>query len=70
MENISKCKKSTSLPILIGSGLNSSNVNELLTAADGAIIGSWFKEGNNWKNPVSYDRTKEFMDKVIALRQA
>jgi membrane complex biogenesis BtpA family protein len=70
VENISKCKKSTSLPILIGSGLNSSNVNELLTAADGAIIGSWFKEGNNWKNPVSYDRTKEFMDKVIALRQA
>ena len=70
VENISKCKKSTSLPILIGSGLNSSNVNELLTAADGAIIGSWVKEGNNWKNPVSYDRTKEFMDKVIALRQA
>ena len=35
VENISKCKKSTSLPILIGSGLNSSNVNELLTAAAG-----------------------------------
>ena len=54
VENIYKCKKSTSLPILIGSSLNSSNVNELLTAADGAIIGSWFKEGNNWKNATEH----------------
>lgn len=67
VENISVCKQSTTLPILIGSGLNIDNVNELLAAADGAIIGSWFKEDNNWKNPVSYDRTKAFMDKVHAL---
>lgn len=68
-EHIKKCKQSVSLPVLIGSGLNSENVNELMEAADGAIIGSWFKEGNNWKNPVSYDRTKKFMDAVIALRK-
>lgn len=67
VDNISVCKQSTTLPILIGSGLNIDNVNELLAAADGAIIGSWFKEDNNWKNPVSYDRTKAFMDKVHAL---
>lgn len=67
VENISVCKQSTTLPILIGSGLNIDNVNELLAAADGAIIGSWFKEDNNWKNPISYDRTKAFMDKVHAL---
>ena len=69
VENILKCKKSVSLPILIGSGLNSGNVHELLDAADGAIIGSWFKEDNNWKNPVSFERTKEFMDRVRALRE-
>lgn len=68
VENIGKCKEASALPIFIGSGLNSQNVSELLAAADGAIIGSWFKEDNDWKNPVSYDRTKEFMDKVIAMR--
>lgn len=68
VENITKCKQAVSLPILIGSGLNSGNAAELLAVADGAIIGSWFKEGNNWKNPVSYERTREFMDKVRAVR--
>ncbi len=68
VEKILECKKAVSLPILIGSGLNIDNVNELLAAADGAIIGSWFKEGNNWKNPVSFERTKAFMDKVKAMR--
>ena len=69
VENILKCKESVSLPILIGSGLNSNNVHKLLAAADGAIIGSWFKEDNNWKNPVSFKRAKEFMDRVKALRR-
>ena len=59
VENLKKCRRAVNLPILIGSGLNSQNVCELLSAADGAIIGSWFKEDNNWKNPVSYERTRE-----------
>ena len=68
VENLERCKRAVKLPILIGSGLSSQNVCELLSAADGAIIGSWFKEDNNWKNPVSYERTKEFMDRVKQLR--
>lgn len=68
-EHIGTCKQAVSLPIFIGSGLSTDNVNELMAVADGAIIGSWFKEGNNWKNPVSYKRTKEFMDQVIAMRR-
>jgi membrane complex biogenesis BtpA family protein len=68
IEDISKCKQATSLPILVGSGINIDNVNELLSVADGAIIGSWFKEENNWKNPVSYKRTSAFMNKVNEMK--
>lgn len=68
VERILKCKEAVSLPVLIGSGLTEENVPELLAAADGAIIGSWFKEGNNWKNPVSFERARAFMKQVERLR--
>lgn len=68
VENITKCKQATSLPILIGSGLNRDNVQELLGVADGAIIGSWFKDDNNWKNPVNFDRAYDFMNLVKAIK--
>ena len=70
VENVSACKKAVSLPILLGSGIRLDNCRELLGAADGAIVGSWFKEGNNWKNSVSYERTKAFMDAVKELRES
>ena len=62
------CKKTVSLPILLGSGVTLDNANSLLSVADGAIVGSWFKKDNNWKNPVDFDRTKAFMDKVKEIR--
>ncbi len=69
-EKVLECKQHVSLPVLLGSGTNTANAKELLTAADGAIVGSWFKEENNWKNPVSYDRTKDFMEAVFELRRS
>lgn len=67
-EKILESKKNVSLPILLGSGVKTSNVQELLSCADGAIIGSWFKEQHHWKNPVDFKSVKEFMDEVSVLR--
>lgn len=67
-ERVMECKSAVCLPVLLGSGVNTANAYELLTAADGAIVGSWFKEGGNWKNKVDFKRTKEFMDEVKRLR--
>lgn len=67
-ERVLECKSAVRLPVLLGSGVNTANAYELLGAADGAIVGSWFKEGGNWKNKVDFERTKAFMDEVKRLR--
>ncbi|WP_200947896.1 BtpA/SgcQ family protein [Phycicoccus sp. Root101] len=55
-------------PVLIGSGLNAGNANELLMHANGAIVGSAMKEEGAWWNPVSVDNTRQIMDVVKGLR--
>ena len=69
VDRIVECKKCVSLPILLGSGISAKNARELLAHADGAIVGSYFKEGGNWKNPVDPQRTREFMREVELLRK-
>ncbi|MGD1816321.1 MAG: BtpA/SgcQ family protein [Pleomorphochaeta sp.] len=67
-ERVLEAKKAVNLPIILGSGITLENSKELMTIADGAIIGSWFKEGNNWKNPVSYERTYNFIKEIEKIR--
>ncbi len=67
-EKVGSCKAAVKLPILLGSGVTTENACELLSCADGAIVGSWFKADNNWKNLVDYQRTKDFMKQVQQLR--
>ena len=69
VEKVEECKSHISLPVILGSGVSTDNAADLLSVADGAIIGSWFKEDNNWKNPVSYDRTYSFMKEVERIRK-
>jgi predicted TIM-barrel enzyme len=55
------------LPVLIGSGVTSENLNPSIQAS-GLIIGSYFKEGGHWSGPVDLSRVKSFMAKVERLR--
>ncbi|MCK9171131.1 MAG: BtpA/SgcQ family protein [Treponema sp.] len=68
-EKVAECKKAVTLPVLLGSGVTEENACSLLSIADGAIIGSWFKEGNKWKNPVSYERARSFMKEMEKIRK-
>ncbi|MEL7659109.1 MAG: BtpA/SgcQ family protein [Bacillota bacterium] len=68
-EKVKEFSESVSIPVLIGSGTTQENVAELMRYADGAIVGSYFKEDNNWKNPVSEERTRAFMDEVMKCRK-
>lgn len=55
-------------PVFANTGVNLDNVTDVLTIADGAIIGTHFKvDGNTW-NPVDRSRVGRFMDKVRKLR--
>ena len=53
------------LPILIGSGLDHSNLEELYPAIDGAIVGSALMTGTR----MDYEKVAPFMDEVRRLRQ-
>jgi predicted TIM-barrel enzyme len=45
-------------PILIGSGIDASNVRALLGVADGAIVGTSFKVDSQIENPVDLTRVQ------------
>lgn len=57
-----------SRPVLVGSGLNADNAVDLLSVADGAIVGSAMKEDGVWWGPVSVARTRAIVDSVRPLR--
>ena len=61
-------RQSTDLPILVGSGITVKNIENYWDFADAFIVGSWLKHDNDWKNTVSEERVKVFMNKVIELR--
>jgi hypothetical protein len=57
-----------SVPVLANTGVNIDNVRDILSLADGVVIGTHFKvDGNTW-NRVDGERVKRFMDVVTALR--
>jgi membrane complex biogenesis BtpA family protein len=66
IEIIQRVKKVVKLPVIAGSGVNTKNIKEQMTIADGAIVGSSLKQNGVITNPVSYELTKALMD---ALRK-
>lgn len=60
-------KKSSTLPIIIGSGVTKENVIQY-TNADALIIGSYFKSNGHWKNELSNVRINDFMEEIKCLR--
>lgn len=55
-------------PVFANTGVRLDNIQEQLDIADGAVIGTAFKqEGNTW-NPIEIERVKAIMEKVRELR--
>ena len=68
VERVKACKDKIALPVFLGSGISKENARELLKCADGAIVGSYFKEEGNWKKTIDVNRTLTFMKEVEKLR--
>lgn len=64
LDEVKIVKKSTNLPVLIGSGINKQNIAKYYGFADAFIIGSYFKEQGNWINPPDQKRIKEFLSLI------
>lgn len=61
-------KHNCNLPVIVGSGVTRNNVTEYFMA-DALIIGSHFKNNGNWREGVSPERVKQFMQIVKAARR-
>lgn len=51
-------------PLIVGAGMTAKTAREQLAYADGAIVGSYFKEYGDAVYPVDEARVKEFMDQA------
>lgn len=69
LHELKSLKDKVQIPVLIGSGITSDNLDEYWNYASGFIVGSHFKENGFWKNPISKDRLKVFMEKVKQLKK-
>jgi len=68
LADVKRVKGATTLPVLVGSGLDASSAYELLSVADGAIVGSDLKEDGRWWKPVDQRRVEALMREVERLR--
>ena len=56
-------------PVFANTGVRLANIEQQLSAADGAVTGTTFKKNGVFFNPVDQGRVKEFMDKVKDFRK-
>ncbi|PXX95733.1 BtpA family membrane complex biogenesis protein [Marinifilum breve] len=69
LHELKSLKDKVQIPVLIGSGITAENLEEYWNYAAGFIVGSHFKENGFWKNSISKDRLKIFVEKVKQLRK-
>ena len=70
LDSLKSVRASTSLPIIVGSGISAENIGLFYDHADGFIVGSSLKENGVWHGPVSEERAQELMSSVVRLRAA
>ncbi|MFX1521804.1 MAG: BtpA/SgcQ family protein [Promethearchaeota archaeon] len=68
LEIVKRVKNAVSnIPVIVGSGVNSNNVQELLKVADGAIVGSSLKQ--NITSPIDANKVRLLVDAAANLRR-
>lgn len=68
MNDLAIAKKATSLPVIVGSGLNLENLDNIYYNADGFIVGTYLKKDGNPFNLIDESRVKLLMDKIQTLK--
>jgi membrane complex biogenesis BtpA family protein len=63
LQDLQEVKAHCRLPVLIGSGVDADNIAEFSQAADGFIIGSYFKAGGHWAYEIDSSRIEILMSR-------
>ncbi|PRD24328.1 UNVERIFIED_CONTAM: Uncharacterized protein F13E9.13 [Trichonephila clavipes] len=66
-QDLMDVKKTSDLPVIIGSGVTISNVKDYIDA-DALIIGSHFKTDGHWRSELDSDKIKKFIEKIQKFR--
>ncbi|MGH2604011.1 MAG: BtpA/SgcQ family protein [Dehalococcoidia bacterium] len=67
LADVAKALEGTGVPVLVNTGFKASNAAELLTSADGAVVGSSLKVDRVTWNRVDVDRVRELMGVVEGI---
>lgn len=68
IDDVKMARKSTSLPVFIGSGITAQNLPDYWPMADAFIVGSWLKTNGNWMNKLDPVRANELINCANKLR--
>lgn len=61
LSDVRQARQATGLPVLVGSGVEPSQIPDLMPHADWLIVGSWIKQEGRWDQPVSLARARELV---------
>ena len=67
--DLAEVSSSTTLPVVLGSGVTVDNVDTFM-GAHAFIVGSHFKKGGVWWGCLEANRVAQFMERVHRLRAA
>jgi len=67
LQDVQEIKAQCNLPVILGSGIGADNIAEFYQAAEGFIIGSYFKVDGNWANEVDADRVEKFISSLSMI---
>ncbi|MDQ3803629.1 MAG: BtpA/SgcQ family protein [Acidobacteriota bacterium] len=66
--DVREVKARCRLPVVLGSGVDAANLADFYHEADAFVIGSYFKEGGHWSNPVDAARVGKLMEAVRRIK--
>jgi membrane complex biogenesis BtpA family protein len=68
IDEVKKVKNEIKIPVIIGSGITTENIDKFLPIADAFIVGSSLKKEGNWMNEVDVERVKALMKRINELK--
>jgi membrane complex biogenesis BtpA family protein len=68
IDEVKKVKDEIKVPVIIGSGIATENIDKFLPIADAFIVGSSLKKQGNWMNQVDVERVKALIKRVNELK--
>ncbi len=68
VEEVKAVKNAIKIPVIIGSGIDTENIQYYWNFADAFIVGSSLKKEGNWENEVDRSRVVKLMNEVKRLK--